>query len=160
MGWRIGLLEDHPDLVTLFQAVFHEQGDTVCAYRDGASFLEALFPPGYPPRVECAFLDLGLPGGMSGLDVIVAIRQGHALDLPIVVTTGFGEAEIARVKASFPDIPVLRKPFHLKDILHLTAALKARCDILEHDRCDKRDASSRSRPGGTDVRGAADVPEN
>lgn len=80
-----------------------------------------------PPRYEVLIVDLGLPGGMSGAEVIERLLRGLPPDsLPrIIVVSAASTNELARVRISFPSILVLGKPVRLGELLAAVAGGRA-----------------------------------
>ena len=65
-------------------------------------------------------IDLYLPGALSGLEVITSIHQHiPPVTLAIILTSATSQIEVPDLQAHLPTVTVLRKPFHLKDLLAL-----------------------------------------
>ena len=122
---HIALLEDNTDIAEMVTNLLELVGYRVSAYSSGSALLKALFPgPELARNYDLAIVDLNLPD-MRGIDVIAAIRQTHrglASRLPIVVTEASAQ-EIARVESRFPGIPVVRKPFHTRELLQVITTM-------------------------------------
>jgi CheY-like chemotaxis protein len=129
---RIGLLEDNPTIVELLTFML-EREYTVIAYCSGAAFLRALNPgPEVPPPFDLAVIDLGLPD-MPGVEVISTVRLSPATRrLPIIVLSGAPPHLLAQVTSRFPDIPIVRKPFHFEDLLGALESLMVVAVVAEH----------------------------
>lgn len=120
---KIALIEDDPTIKELVATALELADYAVLSWPDGASFLEwvasqqqeALF------SLDALITDWWLPGGTGGSDVIEALRQ-----IPALVITGTGGPEIASIRDHYPEIPILRKPFHIRDLLHQVEQLVAR----------------------------------
>lgn len=128
---HIGVLEDNGPIAELLTFTLESAGYTVGSHPCGSSFLNALFPGSTMASLyDLAIIDLGLPD-ISGMDVLTAIRQDHAVpaeQLPIIVLSGAADHEIARVEADFPTTLVLRKPYCRRDLLQAIATLlEERC---------------------------------
>lgn len=134
MGWRIGLLEDNPLIAELLTIALGDEC-TVTVYDTGAAFLRALFPGSEVALpYDLAIIDLMLPD-QPGIDVISAIREAHAVSatqLPLLVVTGASQQVIAQVTARFPDVPSVRKPFHLDDLHQAIESLMLVPTMVEH----------------------------
>jgi DNA-binding response OmpR family regulator len=117
----IGLLEDNPMLSELITTMLEMAGHTVSTYSDGASCLEHLFAQRgarKEPLCDLLLVDLGLPGTLSGFDVIVYICHTlHISTLPIIVVSGAGQEALIQVRNSFPTIPTIQKPFQVHTLL-------------------------------------------
>ena len=77
-------------------------------------------------RVDLVFTDVLLPGGGSGLDLAREIAR-RKLDVPVVLTSGYGGGVTARLAAA--NLPFLRKPYRIEalksvieEALHAPAA--------------------------------------
>jgi len=78
-----------------------------------------------PLLYDVVIIDLNLPRGLSGQEVIAHIRERiDQRSLPLIVVSGAGPDKLAQVQASYPDIPALRKPFHLHILLQLLETSK------------------------------------
>jgi len=119
---RIGLLEDNPSISELLTFAL-ERDHTIMAYVFGAAFLHALHPDSELEPFDLVIVDLGLPD-MPGVEVLSRIRETPATrHLPIIVLTGAPRHLIAQVASRFPDIPIVRKPFHFDDLLAAIASV-------------------------------------
>jgi len=118
---RIGLLEDNPTLSELTTTMLELAGHTVVAYGDGASclkYLLAVSSANEKPSLDVLIIDLNLPGGLSGCDVIAYIRYTlHLNNLPIIVVSGAAQDYLGQVRKQFPSIPIIQKPFPLQTLL-------------------------------------------
>jgi len=77
----------------------------------GASALAWLDAGG---RADLVLLDLNMPG-MGGLEVLRGIRERNAA-LPVLLATGYLEADVEEALAEDPLVRVLGKPFTLVGI--------------------------------------------
>jgi len=114
---NIGLLEDDPETQEWMAVALELLGHRVSVHTTGASLLEALFPVSETmvPPYDLVIVDLNLPDGISGQEVVMRIRSTASTErLPILIIADTGEYEIAHIKARFPSIPILRKPFRLQ----------------------------------------------
>lgn len=126
---RIGLLEDNPSIVDWLSTALGMAGHSVSPYYDGPSLLAHLFAtesisPTLP--FDLLLVDLYLPGGISGLDVINRLRKAIPSEqFPIIVVSGASLSELNRLHASHPDIPVLQEPFRVGTLLEQIEMLSA-----------------------------------
>lgn len=88
---RIFIVEDHPIMRKTYLMLFDQVADLeVCGVvADGESALEQI--PEVTP--ELVLVDISLPG-MSGLELVAALRAAHP-DLLMVVVTGHDESRYA-----------------------------------------------------------------
>jgi two-component system OmpR family response regulator len=122
---HIGVIEDTPLILDCICAALELGGHTVGAYPDGAELLEALL--GALPTVcfDLLITDLDLPGPLSGEDIIVRLwADSRYAQLPVVVVTAAPDQRIASVLARFPGLSVVRKPFHIDDLLRSVAGAR------------------------------------
>jgi DNA-binding response OmpR family regulator len=115
---NIGLLEDNMTIVSLLTTMLEMAGHHVFSFTEGRPLLETFLaaPVGY----DLLIIDLGLPGDLSGFDVIEVIQHTKPLEaLPIIVVSGAGQQELARVQRDHPEIAIVRKPFSMRSLLLL-----------------------------------------
>lgn len=121
---NIGLLEDSRTLIELMKSTLEVAGHSVHIHTDGPSLLQALAAAqtaGAPLPYDLVIVDLRLPGGLSGHEVLTRISHIIPPDaLPIIVLSGASQHELEQVRKSFPHIHVLRKPFILAMLLQVT----------------------------------------
>lgn len=117
---RVLILEDETSLLAQIQEQLQAAGYTVDVSADGK---EGLFIASEYP-LDAAVVDLGLPG-MSGLDVIRALRQrGKTLPILILTARGRWQDKVAGLEAGADDYLV--KPFHMEELLARLKALMRR----------------------------------
>jgi DNA-binding response OmpR family regulator len=126
---QIGLLEDNPTIVNLLSTILSMVGHQVSTFEEGDAFLASFLggeskSPSVP--FDLLLIDLYLPGQLSGWDVIDSIRTTIPPEqLPIIVISASGLAELKHLRASHPDIPVLQKPFAIATLLKLIKSVSA-----------------------------------
>jgi len=110
------LVEDDDEVAALTGEMLEALGYTVTrvANADAALDLIATTPAGF----DIVFSDVMMPGQRDGIDLSQEIRQRRP-GLPVVLTTGHVEA--VQHKAEALGVPVLPKPYRLKE---LAAALR------------------------------------
>ena len=117
---KIGLLENNPATQEWMAAALELLGHRVYIHTTGASLLEALSPVSETTLLpyDLTIIDLNLPNGISGQEVVMRIRSTAPTErLPILLISDISEHEIAHVKARFPSIPILHKPFRLQALI-------------------------------------------
>jgi PAS domain S-box-containing protein len=117
------VVEDEDELRTAVGRALGGAGFSVLSARDGREALETFRERSAEIRV--VLLDLTMPD-LSGAEVLPALRAIRA-DVPIVVWSGYAEAEIGRrLRGARPD-GVLLKPSSLEELLAgLRAAVEGR----------------------------------
>jgi CheY-like chemotaxis protein len=119
---HIGVIEDTPLILDCICAALELGGHTVGAYLEGSALLEALLGALPSVRLDLLITDLDLPGPLSGEDIIARLlADGRYAQLPVIVVTAAPEQRIVGVLARYPALPIVRKPFHIDDLLRCVA---------------------------------------
>ena len=125
---KIAVLEDNPAIAGYMTTALQLAGYYVDTYTQAVSLFDALFTEGgmrNPLPYDALTVDLLLPGGISGIEVITHIRRLiPSSTLPIIVISGASESLLGQVKTTFPDVPILIKPFKMQKLLEMFDALK------------------------------------
>ncbi len=118
---RVLVVEDDDAIAQVLQRSLRMEGYEVRLADDGPGALEAVH--GFLP--DLMILDLGLPGGMDGLDVARQLRES-ADDLPILVLTARDavESRVEGLDSGADDYLV--KPFERQELLARLRALLRR----------------------------------
>lgn len=114
---RVLVIEDNLDAAESLRLVLELEGHEVAVAHSGEEALTraAELAP------EIVLCDLGLPAGMSGLDVARALRASHRGPMQLVALTGHAGAEVLReVRDAGFDKHVL-KPIDPKALYKLVA---------------------------------------
>jgi len=124
---RLLLIEDHASLAQAIAALMHLEGDLeVVAILDrGDGAVEQLSAT----PADVAIVDLDLPG-MSGVDIVVAIREAHPTVGCIVLTALTDAVELGRaVEAGAA--AVLHKSVPIQDVLVAARSVAAGRNLLD-----------------------------
>src|SRR5713226_8445456 len=117
---RIGLLEDNPAIVDLFISALTLEGHSVETHSTGVSLVKRLLPGGSTPAplpYDVLMVDLGLPGGMSGWDVLARLDEVLSSErLPVIVVSAASVSELERLHTHFPAVTVMRKPVRMAEL--------------------------------------------
>lgn len=111
---RILLIDDEPTLRMLIKEALQDQGLEVLEAEDANSAL-ALFDSAGP--FDLLVSDIGLPGGISGVQVARQLRA-RTPDLPVLFITGFTEEAINPREVLEPGLELMTKPFGLDALVH------------------------------------------
>ncbi len=125
---RIGVLDDNIPILECVTTMLELVGHTVSTHSASRSLLDVLFPSGIvatPLPYDLVILDLFLPGDLSGAEVYRTIRRSMLGEhLPILFLTAASNHDIQALKATLPeDVPLLRKPFHQRELLSKVSEL-------------------------------------
>jgi CheY-like chemotaxis protein len=110
--------EDEPVMRDMVEAMLQEFGYEVIVTGDGLDALEKFRER--RDEICLVLLDQSIPG-MNGLKTLAALRALRP-DLPVILASGYEEAQVMR--GDHPEKPnvFLQKPYHMKE---LKAALRA-----------------------------------
>jgi CheY-like chemotaxis protein len=110
--------ENEPVMRDMIEAMLQEFGYEVIVTGDGFDALEKFRER--RDDICLVLLDQGIPG-MNGLKTLAAMRVLRP-DLPVILASGYDEAQVMR--GDYPEKPniFLQKPYHMKE---LKAALRA-----------------------------------
>ncbi len=118
---RVLVVEDDDEIAQVIQRFLRIDGYEVRIAGDGPTALEAA--PTFSP--DLVLLDLGLPGGLDGIDVARELRDGD--DVPIIVLTARDavDARVEGLDVGADDYVV--KPFDRQELMaRIRAALRRR----------------------------------
>lgn len=113
---KVLLVEDHPDVAELVQAMLHELGHEVVTAADAH---RATAQARLHPDLGLVLTDVIMPGGKSGVDLareITAERPG----LPVILSSGYTGETLAGAEAA--PWPLLRKPYTLEALAQVIAS--------------------------------------
>ena len=120
---KIALLEDNPSILDYLSRALEMIGHTVHKYTSSASLLESLFyedSARVPLPYDLLLVDLLLPGSMSGIEAIHAIRKVIPRErLPIIIISACSQKELEQAQRELPHIPIVRKPFRMQELLQV-----------------------------------------
>jgi CheY-like chemotaxis protein len=105
-------VEDHLDLASVQKLLLESRGHFVTIATDWHQAMEALrhFKP------DAVLMDMGLPGGLSGADLLVRMKAlPDLVDCRFICTSGRQESEVPWRDLGFDAF--LRKPSSLDDIV-------------------------------------------
>jgi DNA-binding NtrC family response regulator len=108
--------EDDREMRRLLAEMFRRDGWEVVEAWDGAHLLDLVLRRVAGPAIDVVVSDVRMPG-MSGLDVLGAIRRRDAA-IPVVLITAFGDAEVRRAALHLGAV-LLDKPFALERLRSL-----------------------------------------
>jgi CheY-like chemotaxis protein len=112
------LVEDEVVVNFFLKTLFEDKGFPVVMTTTAAEALQAIEEP--QSRFCAAVIDVGLPDTPG--DELVPLIRSTLPDLPIVIATGFSEAEVGRRFLHDVRVRVIGKPF---DGSHLFSALNS-----------------------------------
>ena len=139
------VVDDEPSVTDLLSAVLEEEGHDCITAATGEDALKKLAKG----NVGVALLDLKLPG-MSGMDVLRAIKSGYP-ETAVIVVTAARDADTAVEAMKIGARDYITKPFTVERVIHsVEEALSA--VIVREDNSTARAGAIRTddeRPGWT-----------
>lgn len=125
---RILVVDDEPQMLAVAQAILNAHGmeATVC---DNGSQALRLFDDCLhtPERFSVVILDLTMPGGLSGFEVMEELQKRDP-GISVVACSGYFQEDARDLCQAIGFIDVLQKPYALE---HLVATVRR---ALVHDR--------------------------
>ena len=116
---KVVIVEDDLMIADIAEEVLVEAGYEVCGIartvEDGVALARRHSP-------DLALIDLLLPGpgSASGLRTVQIIRQAISpQQLHIIVVSACSQKELEQAQAELPQVPILRKPFKMRQLLEL-----------------------------------------
>jgi PAS domain S-box-containing protein len=109
-GEIVMVIEDEPIIRMLIVEVVEEQGYSAIEAPDGPSAMRVLHTS---ERIDLLITDLGLPGGMSGQQIVDTARALHP-ELKVLFITGSGENSLVGNGQLDRSSQVVAKPFEVE----------------------------------------------
>jgi DNA-binding response OmpR family regulator len=106
------VIDDDEITLALMHSILEEEGYTIFSTADGPQGL-SIYKERSPNLV---ILDLALPS-MNGLEVLRRLRK-HDADAKVIVVTGFGSEESAKVALRYGAWSYIEKPVDYATFLH------------------------------------------
>jgi len=126
---RILVVDDDARIRQMLVRYFEDNGFRVVAVPNGASMRSELSKGDF----VAIFLDLILPGGESGLDLLREVRARS--NVPVLMLTGQDDVTDKVIGLEFGADDYVAKPFHLRELLaRLRTVLRRRNATLEGNR--------------------------
>jgi PAS domain S-box-containing protein len=123
-GGVVLVVDDEPIVRTLAKHALERFGYTVLVAEDGARGLDVFCTEA--DRLSCVVLDLTMPI-MSGEETLVRMKAARA-DIPIVLSSGFNEAQAVRRFAGKGLAGFLQKPYKAAVLMETIRRVVARSD--------------------------------
>jgi len=113
---RVLLIDDEPHVLAVGKAVLEAHGFEAVATRSGEEALE-LVRVGVEAgqRFTAAILDLTMPGGASGFEVLEWLRACDPR-LPVIACSGYFQEDVKDLCQAIGFVDVLHKPFNLESL--------------------------------------------
>jgi DNA-binding response OmpR family regulator len=112
-GESILVVEDEPEVLDFVARMLRTSGYRVLTASDGAQALEIIRGG---PACNLMLADVGLPGGMSGVELTRAAREIDP-GLKVILASGYAHEYLEKSGAFAEGLPVLFKPFVRRELL-------------------------------------------
>jgi len=119
------VVEDEPDLRELLGSLLKSQGHQVAMVVDGVAALDWIAHGGVQP--DLILTDHNLPRGLTGLQLVVKMREKLRREIPAIVLTGDISTKTSR-DVALENCTQLNKPAKLKEITSLIDRLLAQSE--------------------------------
>ncbi|WEN16560.1 chemotaxis protein CheB [Rhodanobacter sp. AS-Z3] len=116
------VVEDEPDLLELLGSILKGRGHQVALAADGIAALDWIAKGGVQP--DLILTDHNLPRGMTGLQLIIKLREKLGRDIPAIVLTGDISTRTSR-EVALAHCTQLNKPAKLKEVTYVIQRLLA-----------------------------------
>jgi DNA-binding response OmpR family regulator len=111
---RVLIADDDPDLRTVLRELLVDEGYDVAEASSGVEVQTAL--AGADQRPDLVVMDVMMPGGKTGIDVLREAGGGQANPLPVIVMTAHGTSKIAIDAILHGAYDYITKPFAIDDV--------------------------------------------
>ncbi|HLY57811.1 MAG TPA: response regulator, partial [Stellaceae bacterium] len=118
-GETVLVVDDEPTVRMLIHDVLEELGYRTIEAADAASALKVLESD---IGIDLLITDIGLPGGMNGIQMAEAVRERRP-DQKILFITGFAETAAAGDRHIEPGTHLLKKPFAVENLASRVRAI-------------------------------------
>jgi DNA-binding response OmpR family regulator len=108
---NIALLERDPAMVDIIATFLRLHGYHVDVYTDDRVLLEALAGQ---VAIDLVILSDTFAGELTANEIVQYLRQRTSVPV-LVLSAEFEQEDV--LKAAFPDLPLIRKPFPIKEVL-------------------------------------------
>ena len=148
---KVYVVDDDPMLRSSVERIISRRGYVVETYESGEAFLDNIDQK----DSGCVLIDVRMPGGMSGMELLERLRQ-NGIGMPAVMLTGFAAIADCVQALKFGAVDFLEKPYRTSQLLDAIEAaieedaktrckntirkeLKEKVDKLTKDECDVLD---------------------
>lgn len=110
------LIDDEPHVLAVGKAILSSQGFSVVCATSGEQALDLIrHANSIGKSYSVALLDLTMPGGASGFDVLEMIRAVNT-DLPVIACSGYFQEDARELCQAIGFYDILSKPFNIETL--------------------------------------------
>ena len=126
---NILIIDDEISICESLQGVLEDEGHTVQTALSGEEGVRLLAGE----HISLVFLDILMPGGMDGIEMLKRVRQ-ISPDTKVIMISGHGTFDLALEAGQLGASDFLGKPFSLDSILSKVESISAKIAIRHSDR--------------------------
>ncbi len=113
------IMDDEAFLLEILSEELKSLGYEVVGAANGQALIDEALPQALAKGpLKAAFMDLTIPGGLGGREVIAAIRADHD-NLPIFASSGFSDDPVMAEPTRYGFTSSIRKPYRTEDLIRL-----------------------------------------
>lgn len=118
----IGIVEDNIAVLEMLETTLSIYGHQVEKHSSVSLFFNALQKAQPTLPYDLVITDL-LLGNQSGTEIVDVLRP---LTIPTVLMTAGSERLLSSIRERYPDLPIMRKPFKIQELIVLVDQAKQR----------------------------------
>lgn len=118
----IGIVEDNIAVLEMLETTLSIYGHRVEKHSSVSSFFSALQKAQPTLPYDLVITDL-LLGNQSGTEIVAVLRP---LTIPTVLMTAGSERLLTPIRERYPNLPMMRKPFKIQELIALVDQAKQR----------------------------------
>lgn len=119
---RVLVAEDDREMNAVLVEALSADGHDVVSVDSGTDALAVLFDKARDRTPEVAVMDVRMPG-LSGLQVLTAVRRG-GMRVRVIIITAFGDEAVHQEAMALGAAGVLDKPFDVDDLRSVVMRLR------------------------------------
>lgn len=124
---RVLVVDDEPHVLAVALAMLESQGLPATGCSSGEEALELLGRSGAADeRFQVLVLDITLPGGMSGFDVLEIVQERDP-ELRVIACSGFFQEDARDLCQAIGFVDILQKPYPIENL----CAVVRRCLVRD-----------------------------
>ncbi len=121
----IGIIEDNIAVLEMLETTLTLYGHQVEKHSSVSSFFSALQKIQATLPYDLVITDL-LLGRESGIEIVDLLSVARPVTLPMILMTAGSERLLTPVREKYPDLPIMRKPFKMQELIALIDKAKQR----------------------------------
>jgi FixJ family two-component response regulator len=127
-GETVMIVDDERMLVTLAEEMLARLGYEPVGYDSSAAALEAFALA--PQRFDVVLTDENMPG-LTGTELTRELRKVR-VDIPVLLMSGYGGAQLAERAAAAGVLELLRKPLQQRDLSDALARILSKLEAVSN----------------------------